>query len=157
MKDLRDLNAALERALKAQPQDDDAWANVMFGVGWFPPGEFPAAVSHWPELKESWEAATYEEYCRMLQGTLLNLAAHGLRLRLAPIRVEPLIGWCKAEGKDPGTPEARSKYAAELVRRGESLPWPPDRNDPCWCGSNRKYKKCCGTVPPAQFEDMNAL
>ncbi|MGA4539020.1 SEC-C metal-binding domain-containing protein [Uniformispora flossi] len=22
--------------------------------------------------------------------------------------------------------------------------WPP-RNGPCWCGSDRKYKKCCGS------------
>ena len=22
-------------------------------------------------------------------------------------------------------------------------PWPPQRNEPCWCGSERKYKKCC--------------
>ena len=20
----------------------------------------------------------------------------------------------------------------------------PGRNDPCWCGSGKKYKKCCG-------------
>lgn len=25
------------------------------------------------------------------------------------------------------------------------LPWPPERNKPCWCGSGRKYKKCCGS------------
>ncbi|GAB2500597.1 SEC-C domain-containing protein [Nocardiopsis aegyptia] len=25
------------------------------------------------------------------------------------------------------------------------LPWPPERNKPCWCGSTRKYKKCCGS------------
>jgi len=24
------------------------------------------------------------------------------------------------------------------------VPWPPDRNQPCWCGSDTKYKKCCG-------------
>ncbi|MEU3308968.1 SEC-C metal-binding domain-containing protein, partial [Nocardiopsis sp. NPDC006832] len=23
--------------------------------------------------------------------------------------------------------------------------WPPERNRPCWCGSGRKYKKCCGS------------
>jgi hypothetical protein len=26
---------------------------------------------------------------------------------------------------------------------GEPLTWPPGRNDPCWCGSGTKYKKCC--------------
>jgi hypothetical protein len=24
---------------------------------------------------------------------------------------------------------------------GETIPWPPGRNEPCWCGSQRKYKK----------------
>ena len=22
----------------------------------------------------------------------------------------------------------------------------PGRNDACWCGSGKKYKKCCGAV-----------
>lgn len=26
---------------------------------------------------------------------------------------------------------------------------PPGRNDPCPCGSGRKYKKCCGSNSPA--------
>ena len=26
---------------------------------------------------------------------------------------------------------------------GPRLAWPPGRNDPCWCGSGAKYKKCC--------------
>ncbi|MEJ2862491.1 SEC-C domain-containing protein [Actinomycetospora flava] len=33
---------------------------------------------------------------------------------------------------------------------GTALAWPPGRNDPCWCGSRTKYKKCClprGRVP----------
>lgn len=29
------------------------------------------------------------------------------------------------------------------------IQWPPGRNQPCWCGSERKYKKCCGTGEPA--------
>lgn len=24
------------------------------------------------------------------------------------------------------------------------IAWPPGRNDECWCGSGRKYKRCCG-------------
>ena len=24
--------------------------------------------------------------------------------------------------------------------------WLPGRNQPCWCGSERKYKGCCGAV-----------
>jgi hypothetical protein len=28
---------------------------------------------------------------------------------------------------------------------GSSVVWPPPRNQPCWCGSRAKYKKCCGS------------
>jgi tetratricopeptide (TPR) repeat protein len=31
----------------------------------------------------------------------------------------------------------------DAVDEGPMLPWPPGRNDPCWCGSRTKYKKCC--------------
>lgn len=34
--------------------------------------------------------------------------------------------------------------AADLAARGRAQAWPPPRNSPCWCGSTRKYKKCCG-------------
>jgi hypothetical protein len=31
----------------------------------------------------------------------------------------------------------------ETVEAGPLLEWPPGRNEPCWCGSRTKYKKCC--------------
>lgn len=37
----------------------------------------------------------------------------------------------------------RSRRADALVAMMRSLP-KPERNDPCPCGSGRKYKKCCG-------------
>jgi hypothetical protein len=36
----------------------------------------------------------------------------------------------------------------EAVKR-----WPPGRNEPCWCSSGRKYKKCCGPAPARPMHD----
>ncbi len=54
------------------------------------------------------------------------------------------------EGPTPveiATPELlRANLAGEdveTVAAGPFLEWPPGRNDPCWCGSRAKYKKCC--------------
>jgi hypothetical protein len=54
------------------------------------------------------------------------------------------------EGRVPvevATPELlRATLADEDVvgiPPGPLLEWPPGRNDPCWCGSGSKYKKCC--------------
>lgn len=107
-------------------------------------------------MKESWDVNSYEEYCHLLQSHLLNLAAVGIKPNLAPIRIEAYTHWCKSEGLDPGVPEARSKYASLLAVRGETVAWPPDRNDQSWCESGRKYKKCCGTVASTSLDDETA-
>ena len=44
---------------------------------------------------------------------------------------------------DPAQEEVRLAYAAEVHAQGRTLVWPPGRNQPCWCGSGRKYKRCC--------------
>jgi tetratricopeptide (TPR) repeat protein len=33
---------------------------------------------------------------------------------------------------------------ASRLDDGQTVEWPPGRNDPCWCGSASKYTKCCG-------------
>jgi uncharacterized protein len=47
------------------------------------------------------------------------------------------------EGRDP------ARLMAEL-RREQPPCLPPGRNDPCPCGSGRKYKHCCGAAPSAE-------
>jgi hypothetical protein len=53
-------------------------------------------------------------------------------------------GWLPVE---VGTPELLTATLADEdaveVPTGPLLEWPPGRNDPCWCGSGTKYKKCC--------------
>ena len=63
--------------------------------------------------------------------------------------VDGLAAHAEESGHDPGSGEARSSYAATLLRTGTAVVWPPGRNERCWCGSERKYKKCCGPVPAA--------
>jgi uncharacterized protein YecA (UPF0149 family) len=42
-----------------------------------------------------------------------------------------------------------TKANLDVLRTGNAVVWPPGHNEPCWCGSQRKYKKCCGPVPAA--------
>jgi uncharacterized protein YecA (UPF0149 family) len=58
--------------------------------------------------------------------------------------VAGLIAFGKQHTLDPAMPDTRSLYAAQLTRTGGARPYPPGRNAACWCGSGRKYKKCCG-------------
>jgi tetratricopeptide (TPR) repeat protein len=115
-----------------------AWA-----VAWFPPNQRQAALAHWPDLAD--DLTDPDRYAVHIETQLRSLhTALGHRPAVAPIVVDEFIGWAAAEGYDAGGGEARSVYAAEITRTGRAIPWPPGRNEPCWCGSERKYKRCCG-------------
>lgn len=47
---------------------------------------------------------------------------------------------------DPNESDTRHRYAKDVAASGAYVPWPPGRNEPCWCQSGIKYKKCCGSV-----------
>lgn len=51
-------------------------------------------------------------------------------------------------GADVAEESTRLAYAAKAKALGATLAWPPGRNQPCWCGSTRKYKTCCGALRP---------
>lgn len=66
-------------------------------------------------------------------------------LLIVPLRASELTRWVadnQADERDPA--QLRARYAADLGRDlSRTIAWPPGRNEPCWCGSGRKYKKCC--------------
>lgn len=123
---------------------------ALVAVAWFPAGERPAAVERWPDLADGFEPP--DAYDHRIEARLKWLARQqaGSRLAVSPLRVAELLD---AEGDDAGTGEGRARLAAEMARLGRAIAWPPGRNDMCWCGSGRKYKKCCGPVPAAEDED----
>ncbi len=117
-------------------------------LAWFPADQYLAALRRWPELTAEGtakDAVDHAAYNGALERTLRDYAEAGLtRLAIAPIRIPDYLAWCTDRGTDPATPTTRANYAADLARQGGAVGWPPARNQPCWCGSGRKYKQCCG-------------
>jgi hypothetical protein len=56
--------------------------------------------------------------------------------------VAGLVAFAEQEGGDPTDADILDDYA-DALGDGAMTPWPPGRNDACWCGSGSKYKKCC--------------
>ena len=125
-------------------------SSTEVSLAWFSAGEWEKATATWPDLLQDLPA-DHTAYSQRIEARMKRLARvlAGHPMRVGPMTVDGLTAFSAAEGDDPGTAEARSSYAAELARRGEAIPWPPGRNAPCWCGSGRKYKACCGPIPPA--------
>jgi hypothetical protein len=98
--------------------------------------ELAVAREHWPGriTVESIDAyyrnvesvlRRYDEPVTVMHRTFDFLMEHVDSLK----RV--LAGPSQSE-RPPGAPES------------PGVPWPPERNQPCWCDSGRKYKRCCG-------------
>ena len=123
---------------------------LVLALAWFPAQEYQQALNRWPELTQEGAAKgakDHADYNRALQRSLQNYADAGHpRLFIAPIRIQPYLAWCAEQDRDPA--DARAGYAASLAQRGDPtlIAWPPSRNQRCWCGSDRKYKQCCGSV-----------
>jgi hypothetical protein len=128
---------------------------VAVALAWFPQGEYERAIERWPSLAENWADIAHADYCQRLDGNIKWMRAHGVPVRaIAPIVVDDFLAWCEEHDEDPE--EARAAYAAQSLANGEAIQWPPGRNEPCWCGSQRKYKKCCGAARAAPMHHAAA-
>jgi SEC-C motif/Tetratricopeptide repeat len=126
--------------------------DVAGSIAWFPAGEYEEAIRRWTSLAEDWAEVPHGEYCARLDGNIKWMRGQGVPIRaVVPVVVDDYSAWCAEHDEDPE--EARAAYAADRMQDGEAIPWPPGRNEPCWCGSGRKYKKCCG---PALARPMHA-
>ncbi|MGO9874790.1 MAG: SEC-C metal-binding domain-containing protein [Acidimicrobiia bacterium] len=120
-------------------------------IAWFPAGEWEIAVARWPDLLDDLPCE-HLAYSHQIEARMKRIARSipGQTFHVAPLTVDALIAHAAREGRDAGTAEGRASCAAELFRTGVGLAWPPGRNELCWCGSDRKYKQCCGPVPAAE-------
>ena len=125
---------------------------VAVSIAWFPAGEYEAAIKRWPSLAEDRGEVAHRAYSARLDGNIKWMRSQGVPIRaVAPIVVEEYAAWCAEHDEDPE--EARAAYAARRMQDGNAIPWPPGRNAPCWCGSGRKYEKCCGPAPAGPMHD----
>jgi tetratricopeptide (TPR) repeat protein len=131
----------------AGPSRSGTRSRVALSLTWFPADQFDQALRTWPDLSQDWDSTDYSDYTHRLERHLHEIdAARTADLWIAPIQIEPFQRWCQSTHRDPATASARADYAAERTRIGapELISWPPARNAHCWCGTGRKYKKCCG-------------
>ncbi|MEY9995839.1 tetratricopeptide (TPR) repeat protein [Streptomyces sp. V4I8] len=108
------------------------------------PDEFTQLLETWPELAGHY-GTEHHEHTRHVEQMLQRLSVEGEpHLGIAHGTVSDFESFTREENLAPQDGDTRAHYAADLAARGQATPWPPPRNSPCWCGSTRKYKKCCG-------------
>ncbi len=124
-------------------------------VAWLPADEYPDWPTQWPDLADSnlvqdeerGDSVAHAVYSQRMERRLRELRETGAaRLLIAPLRAAEFTQWVADNEPDEEDPaQLRARYAADMGRDpSRTIAWPPGRNQPCWCGSGRKYKKCCG-------------
>jgi tetratricopeptide (TPR) repeat protein len=137
------------------PPGSRVGGEIAIAVSWFPAGEYERAIERWSDLADEWVDVPHPDYCRRLDGHIKWMRAHGVHVRaVAPIVVDDYSAWCEEHDEDPA--DARASYAAHCMIEGHVIAWPPRRNEPCWCGSQRKYKKCCGLAPAGPMHEAES-
>lgn len=91
----------------------------------------------------------YADYLRTVED-VLRTHVRDYKVRLVPLTIAGLRKFAAASGLDPARRSTRMAYINGMGADGPVLPWPPERNARCWCGSGVKYKKCCGSPGFAQ-------
>ena len=108
--------------------------------------DFSAVRSRWPESTIAY-GDEYETYAGRIQREARSYQESGAtRVRLVSGSLADYEAYAKAQQRDPAAPSTRRDYGewCTTARPDRVRPWPPERNEACWCDSGRKYKKCCG-------------
>jgi hypothetical protein len=115
---------------------------LVYRVAYLPAPEFAACWDR--RLLDPTTYPRHEDYRRELEHTLQAITGPDATAWVVPLDVEGLLDYARQEGRDPASRSTRLAYSDSLQGAGRDVAWPPERNAPCWCGSMRKYKKCCG-------------
>lgn len=109
----------------------------------WPASEFDRLVERWPSMREDY-GDEHAEHAGYVERTVRRLAEQGVRMVIGDGSVAEYVEFAARKGNDPVESATRAAYGAHLGYLQRTRPWPPGRNEPCWCGSGKKYKKCCG-------------
>lgn len=133
----------LEELWNAKPAPPADVGQKVIRMAYFPEAEYAAA----------WERGFFDptigpvhvDYRRTSEGYLRQKELEPSQsVLVVPLDMAGLFAYAAATGKDPDERQTRLDYGDSVVDEGRGILWPPARNALCWCGSTRKYKKCCG-------------
>jgi len=121
-------------------EEDDGEVLALF---WRRP-EFDELLRRWPSAARTY-GATWDEHRAATEYLLRTMSDGGQPAALVAGSVADLVEASDAAGLSPADPEVHDMYGGV-----DDLPWPPGRNEPCWCGSGASTRSaaCRAGEPP---------
>lgn len=118
-------------------------------IAWMTEAEDRLARTRWPEWASGLnDDGPYDERRGRMERRLRELRADGDGpFVVVAIDSDDYATWCDERDYEPADRRSRASFVEFEREAGGGRRWPPGRNEPCWCGSERKYKRCCGALP----------
>lgn len=133
----------LDRDMDALVRQITAKRSAELHLPFWPRAEVLPAHEKWPEIVPHADA---DAAVRARELANRELAESGRRIVMVPVTAARLTEFASRTGRDPLDQDTRAACIQEILADDLVIAWPPARNAPCWCGSGRKYKKCCGQL-----------
>jgi hypothetical protein len=153
--DLADRQAMRERRdvsradLTGQASSQPPWPTLAGScLLWWPSAEYSRVVRQVPELRDllgsPWRGHTARIEQAMANANTIPPSSGATQLSLAAAEYEKFVQYLERTGADPRLAAVMTAFT-EHAGAGYQHPasWPPGRRDPCWCGSKKRYQRCC--------------
>lgn len=134
VEDLLARRRRVRQALGLAPDEYDTLADEIDAAPdlvFWPSAAFAELLAARPEMRDEL-GADWDAHRADIEAELQADDAEGFDLDVEVATPALLRAYLADDDGDRAAPEP-----------GPRLAWPPGRNDPCWCGSGSKYKKCC--------------
>jgi len=117
-------------------------------IVWLTEADLTAARARWPTWVDGLDHdEPYGERRARMERRLREHRADGDGpLVIVTIDLDGYAAWCEEQGYEPADRRSRGSHVEHAREQGSGRSWPPGRNEACWCGSERKYKRCCGAL-----------
>jgi hypothetical protein len=107
---------------------------------YWPQPDFEQLIARAPELSTMY-GATWDEHRSKVEEALAMLSATGVpRVAILWGSFDELAAFAAIRNHPITDDDLRDEWAGLIE---DIRAWPPPRNEPCWCGSELNYEKCC--------------
>jgi hypothetical protein len=114
---------------------------TTLSVFW-PESEHRNVITRWPHLSDHL-GSTWDEHRQQTERHCALVDRAGHKVNQLPGNVADFELFLAGIGSRTPSVDDLLAYPDLRTVTSAMTPWPPTRTDACWCGSGRKYKKCC--------------
>lgn len=153
---MRELHDKLRADLSEQASSQPPWPALTGScLLWWPSAEYSRVTRQVPELRDvlgsPWRGHTARVEQAMAQAAAAQpppASSRGTQLSLVAGEYEKFVRYLERTGADPRLAAVMTAFTEHAGTGDEhAARWPPGRRDGCWCGSKKRYHRCCGASP----------